>query len=52
MNDDLLKRIMDIELLLRDYLKPNTRDDLDRLEQRFRRIELKLKQLTAQMIVK
>ncbi len=38
-------RIDKIENILEKYLKPNTRDDLDRLEQRFSVIELKISEL-------
>jgi hypothetical protein len=38
-------RLFKIEELLAHYLKPNTRDDLDRLEQRFKVIEYRLSTL-------
>lgn len=39
------ERLQKIEKLLEKYLKPNTRDDIDRLEQRLSIIELHIRNL-------
>lgn len=38
-------RLEKIESLLKQYLKPNTREDMDRLEQRFRMADIRLREL-------
>ncbi len=41
-------RLERLEEVLGAYLKPNTREDIDRLEQRFKCIELRLSELKIQ----
>lgn len=43
--DDIEVRLQKIEQLLKNYLKPNTRDDIDRLEQRLMIIELNIRNI-------
>lgn len=48
--DMLAKRLENIESILEQYLKPNTREDMDSLEQRFKCIELLLRKFANHIV--